>query len=109
VYHNRLLFGRDPTTLTAIEGCAGKQHLVDVDLASGRATPRLKLPSQLPLLFADFDAARAQLLLDQPPGRRPEDPTSLVVWDGGRSLRHVLDLKDVEVDGVTYRFGGAQW
>jgi hypothetical protein len=110
VYHNHLLFGRDASTLTTIEGCPGAWRLVDVDRASGRVAPRLTLPDQAGVFAdADFDAARTHLLLQKYPVRRPEDPSSVFVWDGGRSLRHLVDLKSVQLDGVTYVVGGARW
>jgi WD40-like Beta Propeller Repeat len=104
---DRLRFGRDPATLTAVEACPGAQHLVDVDLASGRTRPRLRVPSQPALHAVDYDAARTHLLLQQAGDRA--GGVSLVSWDGGRSLRPVLDLKEARVGGVTYWISGTRW
>jgi hypothetical protein len=112
VYHDHLLFGRDPSALVSLEGCPGKQHLVSVDLASGRVRPLLTLPSQ-PLVLAstfDFDANRTRLLVQSRSAIQLGGPMRLFVWDGGQSLRLVLELKEITVDGVTYVLSpGAQW
>jgi hypothetical protein len=103
-----LAFGSDPAKLTALQGCAGRQQLVEVDLASGRAVPKLTVPAQPALFHPDYDASRTHLLLE--PGRSQlDEPARLVEWDGGRSLRPVVELKEVRLDGVTYVVGGAEW
>jgi hypothetical protein len=109
VFHNHLAFGRDPAKLISVEGCAGRQHLVEVDRGSGRVLPLLTVPTQPALLGADFDAARRHLLLQQSPPRQGPGGISLAAWDGVRSPRHLFDLGEVQLGRVTYWLSDPQW
>jgi hypothetical protein len=99
--------GPSPAELVAVEGCAGRQLLVEMDLISARARPVLTLPNQPSLSALDYDTTRSHLLLAG--SSRNSGGITLSAWDGTGSLRPLVRVQRLTIEGASFDVRNVQW